>query len=293
MASSQIESQTSGTLLVNEAKWDEKRLVIKINGEPCSLSALSSTNTDYKCLRRFKYNHESKGRKTFILCLRCLLNSHPDSNGDDEFNVVDTMESGKTGKWFYIDNGSSSIHSKHFEKNHADVVAAKRKREYEVASEVNVKTVFTSNFNISSLIWTIKDNIPLETFDSKHFRQMMFDHTPMISPITTETMRNDITTTAALARQRRSDLWNDPEGKPRDITFTYDKWISKSNVSFTGIVAHWIDEKWKMRSCVVWSAPTESMKSTAQEQLEDLEKVSCLFHLFACSQIPCIILQNR
>lgn len=258
---------TSPVPAAPERPFDSSIPYITLNGNKCHLTTSRSNLEFHECFRKLKVNKS----KQFYVCLRCLQ----DENITKDDDILNDLEPGKLPPYLFVDNGGGGVKTSHLSRRHAELAAKK------LASAVRIDANICGNnivkkkndFRVSMMNWVVLDNVPLSYLDSKNFRKMIADCNPNAEVITTESMKTDITNMATFARAKRETLWKDALGNLRDISLTYDKWTSKANVSYSGIVAHWIDDDWELRTCVVWSGPTCSSKSTAQAQLQDLEKV--------------------
>ena len=122
--------------------------------------------------------------------------------------------------------------------------------------------------------WLAMDILPLTTVESKRYRQHIESIDSKMKPFTAVSMKNTLRSLEDKIRdaivERVTGSW---------MALTTDHWTSRGKDSYTGMTAHWVDEKFELQNRVLgcWLHEGDSESQTLQDDfLEELFK-KCKF----------------
>ena len=145
-----------------------------------------------------------------------------------------------------------------------------------------------SEFEEAALKHIVMKYLPLNTYQCKYLRAVIKianNGNTKVKEIGKDSMEGLIQKKAATFRRILKEIFcgNVVSSSNEDrfqiyLAFGFDSWTSKGNQSYLGTYAHWIDKKWRLRSCPLRIAVKKGT-STAEDNVRQVEEIFTEFGL--------------
>ncbi|KAG9765707.1 hypothetical protein KCU73_g314, partial [Aureobasidium melanogenum] len=161
---------------------------------------------------------------------------------------------------FYDVSNQTSGALKHLEQKHnltkagLKVVPAKRRNPFEIAQRVEQarnETINPDEWQARFIKWVVMDNISLRQASPLHLHEL-FECTHPSAREIHYTSHNSIRKLIQVSvEQARPQVVQKLHMARSRISFSFDAWSSRSHLPFLGIYAHFIDEDYRLATCLL------------------------------------------
>ena len=206
----------------------------------------------------WKYFQVYEDQCDHLVCLCCYHDALKVVAGnEDEFDEK-CFQIKKAGK------GSTTAYSNHLKHNHSVVVRESAQKQAD--SQINsISTLdsfvqYVGDYEKHLIQWLVEKHLPINTFNSTNFRNMIFSLNPKAPVISSPKISQHLLNNAAGTRSLLKTIL-----KHKFYSVTIDKWTSIANDGFLGITIHFVDEAWEL---VSFTLSCQASKSGTAKEIE-------------------------
>lgn len=109
----------------------------------------------------------------------------------------------------------------------------------------DIKTLFKT----AVAIWTVQEAVPFSMFEKKSFHNMFKPFNKRSEEITTidrRAMKEHLMELGRFCKEATEIEMTD-----RELSWTMDHWTVPNNLTYSTLTAHWIDELWELKACML------------------------------------------